>query len=138
VFVFDQVRHPQPLPHLCHSVVASQHHTFILQSHCLSKAGKAMHIHEMYQYRLLYLLHSEDSPQDKLDRCRPWLNSLSQYPSLAAAIYPTFAGCCDALQAIVAARPKRPFIYRTTNIALSKEYQRKVEQRLAEARQKRQ
>ena len=96
-------------------------------------------MHELYERHLRYLLHSDDLPQAKLEQCRRWLNNLSQHPSLAAAIYPTFAACRDALQAVVAARPKRrgTFEYRKTGILLSPEYQRIVEERLA-AKERRQ
>jgi hypothetical protein len=63
-------------------------------------------VHEVYQHRLLYLLHHDDTPQTKLERCRLWLSELLQYPSLAAAVYPIFAACH------VAARPRRGMVFR--------------------------
>jgi hypothetical protein len=73
----------------------------------------AINIHERYHHRLLYLLHSDDTPQAKLLHCQAWLTELPQYPSLAVAIYPCFAACQDALQAMIVARPRRGFVYRT-------------------------
>ena len=71
-----------------------------------------VNIHEIYEHRLLYLLHDADTPQAKLLHCQAWLKELPQYPSLAAAIFPCFAACQDALQALVAARPTRGMVFR--------------------------
>src|SRR5690348_8227242 len=45
-------------------------------------------VHEVYQHRLLYPLHHDDTPQTKLERCRLWLSELLRAAGSPAPVTP--------------------------------------------------